>query len=379
MKFFKSFDRRQGYSLRAIGVLIILAISTLVPAFASAAELTERSIALSSSAAGSTDVTYTVNFTAVQAAGAFVVDFCSNSPVIGDTCTAPSGFDASGATSGDATVTGSTSKLVATDTITAGENVSVAISGINNPSASGPLYARIVSYDTTTDADAYTSTTPPNSGTGELDGGGVAMEINNSIGVSGTVMESMTFCVSGASITTDCGSTIAPTLKLGQTVGSTIALVPSAVSTGTIYTQISTNASSGAVISLKSDATGCGGLILAGSPTQCYITPATSGGITAGQPKFGVETGTVSTTGTDPSGTLEPATGSIYNNSNYLLHYVSGDASGVTSTYGDPFLDTAGAPDNNQNMPITFGASVSNSTPAGNYSADLSLIATSKF
>jgi hypothetical protein len=379
MKFFKNFDRRQGYSLRAIGVLIILAISTLLPAFASAAELTERSIALSSSAAGSTDVTYTVAFTAVQAAGAFVVDFCSNSPVIGDTCTAPTGFDASGATSTGPTIVGSTSKFVATDTITAGENVSVAVSGITNPSASGPLYARIVSYDTTTDADAYTSTTPPNTGTGALDGGGVAMEINNSIGVSGTVMESMTFCVSGTSITTDCGATTAPTLKLGQTVGSTVALVPSAVSTGTIYTQISTNASSGAVVSLKSDATGCGGLILAGSPTQCYITPATSGGITAGQPKFGVETGTVATTGSDPSGTLEPASGSIYNNSSYLLHYVSGDATGVTSTYGDPFLDTAGAPDNNQNMPITFGASVSNSTPAGNYSADLSLIATSKF
>jgi hypothetical protein len=61
------------------------------------------------------------------------------------------------------------------------------------------------------------------------------------------------------------------------------------------------------------------------------------------------------------------------------MGYVSGDATGVTSTYGDPILDTAGAPVNNMGMPLTFGASAANDTAAGLYSADLSLIATGKF
>jgi hypothetical protein len=60
------------------------------------------------------------------------------------------------------------------------------------------------------------------------------------------------------------------------------------------------------------------------------------------------------------------------------MNFVDG-TTGVTSTYGDSLLDTANLPVNNKNVQITFGASVSNLTPAGLYSADLSLIATGKF
>ncbi|MGH7218550.1 MAG: hypothetical protein ACREGE_03870, partial [Candidatus Microsaccharimonas sp.] len=68
-----------------------------------------------------------------------------------------------------------------------------------------------------------------------------------------------------------------------------------------------------------------------------------------------------------------------YSDSIFKLNFVSGNASGVTGPYGDPVLDTAGAPANNKNAQITFGASIANDTPAGLYSADFSLIATGKF
>jgi hypothetical protein len=71
--------------------------------------------------------------------------------------------------------------------------------------------------------------------------------------------------------------------------------------------------------------------------------------------------------------------GSGYNATTYAFNYVGTNLSGVTSTLGDPFLDTAGAPVNNQNMQLTFGATVTNATPAGNYSTSLSMIATGKF
>jgi len=362
-------------------------MTSLLPIFASAAQVTDRSIALTSSSASATSVTYTVNFTSAAAAGAFVVDFCSNSPVIGDTCTAPTGFDASSAastTSGFTDVTGATSQFVVAGTVGATTAITVDVTGIDNPTVSGPLYARIVTYDTKAHALLYSSTDPTDGSTiTPIDQGGIAMQINDTVGVSGVVMETMTFCVAGGVISQDCNltSNTAPILKLGETVGSTKALISTAISTGTIYTQISTNARTGAIISIKSNAAGCGGLLLAGDPTHCYIQPALTGGITAGQAKFGVKTGTaVATVGdSDANGTLEPVSASGYNASTYALNYISGDATGVTSIYGDPFLDTASGPINNMNMPITFGASVNNSTPAGTYSADLGMVATGKF
>ena len=57
--------------------------------------ITARRITLGSSEVGQTDVTYTANFTTgeISAFEAIVIDFCSDSPLIGAACTAPTGFD----------------------------------------------------------------------------------------------------------------------------------------------------------------------------------------------------------------------------------------------------------------------------------------------
>lgn len=379
----KLFDfKRIGYVAAVFAVLL----STVLPSLAFAAQITERSIQLSNSSVSATNVTYKINFKAAAAAataGAFVVDFCSNSPVIGQTCSAPGGFSAAGAASatvGFTDVEKTATKLVITGTIEAEDEVSVDVTGIVNPSAAAPLYARIVTFDTDAHADAYTSTVP---GAGKIDEGGVAMSITPTVGVSGAVLESLTFCVAKNAISLNCNlaGNEAPTLKLGETVGDSVALIPTALSTGTLNTQISTNALSGAVVRLKSSATGCGGLLRAGAPSACDIAPALTGDIAIGEPKFGVKTATATDTiGYDDAiGAFQPVTGSGYNNSTYALNYIGTNATGVTSTFGDPFLDTDNAPANNKNMQLTFGASVSNSTPAGMYSTDLSLIASGKF
>ncbi len=382
MDIVNSFKRRIGHKFAVFASLLALVLATIVPGLASAAQLTARSIALSSSSKAATAVTYTVGFTAIGAAGAVRVDFCSNSPLASDACTAAAGFTAASAastTSGVTAVAGAATNVVATDPITAGA-VSIVLTGIDNPTAAGPLYARIITFDTAAHASAFVpGTTAVDSTAGVVDYGGAAISITDSVGVSAAVQESMIFCVSKTTITADCGSTTAPTVALGETVGSSVALVPTAVSTGSIYTQISTNASGGAVVNLKSNATGCGGLIRAGAPGSCDIGPALNAGITQGQAKFGVLATPATDTGTSPSGTFETKPSTFYNGTTYAMNYVAGDATGVTSTYGDPFLDTAGAPANNKNMQLTFGASVTNSTPAGNYSADLSLIATGTF
>jgi len=392
MRSFRILNRRAGL----VGAVSALLLGFVVAPFASAATVTTRSIALSSSTKAATGVSAEVKFTSVAAAGAFVLEFCSNTPLIGEACTAPTGLVVNTATSATSGFT-DTSTLTAdepnarviTGTIGATTAITVDLAGITNPTNAGTIYARIVTYDTKAHAQAYTSATGL-SDANAIDNGGIALSITDKIGVSAAVLESMTFCVTGAvapGADCDLTGTSAPTLKLGENTGGVIALDAQHLSTGDIYTQISTNAVGGAIVNLKSNTDGCGGLVRAGAASNaagCGIAPA---GVdssftpsSAGTAKFGVKTATAVGVGSNFNGTFQPYSpgGPIYNSTNYNLKYVAGDGSGVTSTYGDPFLETTG-PANNMGMTLTFGASIANNTPAGLYSADLSLIATGKF
>ena len=372
---------------RYVVAALLVAFSVLVPALASAAQLTNRSIEMSTSTKGAT-ANYNIQFTATTGAGSAVIDFCDNSPLLGQSCNttgALAGFSLTSATVGggftkDATSTAT--KLVVTGTISSG-TVTIPVTNVTNPSAAGSIYARIVTYSGT-DATTYTSTAPG----AHADDGSVALSITEGIAVSGDVLETLSFCVSATDPTANCGGTTSPTLKLGETSGGVTALQAGTVSSGSLYTQISTNAVNGAVVRLKSNASDCGGLVRAGATSNaagCGILPALNTDVTAsGGAKFGVKTNTAAAASgaTNANGVLQPFdTGGspYYGNSAYALRYVAGNASGVTSVYGDEFLDTNNAPVNNQNMKLDFGATISNDTPAGSYSAGLSLIATGKF
>lgn len=372
MKSFVILFNRKAVFFAVVGALLL---SIILPVIASAAQLTQRSIALSSSSKSATGVTYEVKFTSDGAAGAVVIDFCSNTPLIGETCTAPTGFNAAGADNGT-TINATASTVTVTQAITASTATTITLTGITNPSVVGPVYARIITYDTDVNAANYVATETAADDTARVDEGGASILITDTIGVSGAVLESMTFCVSGAAISDGCVGVTAPTLKLGQQVGDIFALVPGTHSEGSIYTQITTNAASGAVVSLKSNTLGCGGLVRAGA-TNCDISPALNTDVTDldTTAKFGIKT----TAATGGTGALQPVTTSIYSPTAFKMNWVVGDTTGVTSTFGDPFLDTNGLPATNKNMELKFGASVVNETPAGLYSADLNLIATGKF
>lgn len=386
MSSIRSYGRRVG-SLFAVAALALATITPgLVPSFASAAQLTERSIALSTSASKATGVSYTVTFTPDADADLFVLDFCSNSPLINTACTSPAGFTVASATTPttDVTITGidaNTTKLTAD--LNADNPITVELANVRNPDASGPLYARILSY-TTANAAAYTNATTLGS---YEDNGSAAISITDKIDVSGAVLESMTFCIAGptmngsndptpTTIGANCtGSLPAPTLKLGKKVGDIVAL-DNEVSTGSLYGQISTNAASGAIVNLKSSTAGCGGLLRQGSgpgsASNCDIAPALKTGIANGEAKFGAKV--VATTDVNALIGLND-----YNADTFVMNYASNQLSGVTSTYGDPFFSTNAKPVSNQNLEVIFGAATAPNTPAGNYSAELSLIATGKF
>jgi hypothetical protein len=389
MNILKTMKDRTGNIIVSAALLLAVTLPGFISTYASAAQITSRSIALSSSSADASGVTYQVNFTAPSAGGAFAVLFCDSAsgPLAGTSCTAPTGFSTASAASTSSGVTGVThpgaNYFIVADAYSAASVLSIDVTGIHNPTSAGPLYARISTYATTGNATTDMAATGTSQGVLGVDNGGVAISITNTIGVSGAVLESLTFCISGASIANaDCATTTAPVLKLGETVGSTVALVPGTISTGNLYTVISTNAASGAVVNLKSSTLGCGGLVRVGV-ANCDIKPALAAGITTSDAKFGVK----AAAGTDPvlsgAGATTPSgaftTLGSYNGTTYAMNWITGDGTGVTSTYGDPFLTTSGAPANAKQMQLTFGVGVTNQTPAGLYSADLGLIATGTF
>ena len=98
----RTLNRRAG-SVFAVAALVL---STALPGLASAATVTERSIELDNTTVNATGVKYLVNFkTATAGTGAFLVDFCSDTPVIGEACATPTDFDTQGVTATGGTVT----------------------------------------------------------------------------------------------------------------------------------------------------------------------------------------------------------------------------------------------------------------------------------
>lgn len=393
-------NRQSVFTLVAAFTMML---PVFLPAFVSAAPISGHSITPStpsiSAPAGS--VEYEVKFMPAANAAAFVIDFCTNSSLIGQGCDAPAGLSVAAATSSTSGVTVLDSAdamdantLVVQKAIVTGVAENITFTGITNPNTAGAVYARIATYGTTGAAGDYESNIP---GT-FVDNGSVAMYFNTDISVSGTVLETMTFCVAGGEVplTANCanlGSLDAPTIELGEDEGGVTALRANAVSSGVLQTQINTNAAGGVVIRLKSSAD-CGGLKLAGSPAGegCHIAAAGGAGdannnnIVAGEARFGVMPAVAvplaGATGTYLPFSVDPDNPSpYYLTTRYSFNYDSGSptTNGVTSTFGDPFLYTANAPATGQNMQITFGASIADNTPAGAYSTNLSMIAVGKF
>lgn len=368
----------------AMSVLVVSA--TFLPAVASAQEqATGSSIEMSSSSPLMPDTRYTVKFTPASNASAFAIYFCKNSPLIGQSCTEPADMVVTGAassTEGFTNVNGADNRIIVGGSITAEEEVTVEITGIKNSSEVGQFYARIVTYDTVEHAGLGTATVL---GEGAKDRSSVALAITPTVGVSGTVLETMLFCISAEAIGANCKEETVtdPVLVLGELSGGVTALVPGVISEGNLYTQITTNAASGATVWLKSTAVQCGGLLLAGAPAgTCHIQPAGENDIDEDtiDARFGVKTASATDApeATGTTGTIQPAVGSIYKNSEFALNYVN-ETEGITSTFGDKFLDTNGLPVSNKNMMLTFGVKITNDTPSGTYSTDLGLIATGKF
>lgn len=375
-----------GQAVFVMALAAAMVIASAITSIVSAASLVDRSITPTSSAAGATGVEYTVEFTPETDAGAFVIEFCDNTPLLGQSCVAPSGFSVADAETTTANVTlveasQTANKLVATKAMTADAKETMVFTGVTNPSDVGSIYARIVTYTDSAAAEGYVSDNP--SAVAEpIDSGSVAMYFTSSVAVSGNVLETLMFCVSSEEIEANCAGANSPaTLELGETDGGVTALQAGVVSTNVLHVQMNTNASSGAIVHLKSSAQ-CGGLQRQGTD-ECDIAAAMQQDIDGSAALFGIKLagaqGGANAVGSLVPAIVAPDVEPYYSTEEFAFRYDDTHARGVTSPFGDPFLDTAGAPATNQNMELTFGATITNETPAGTYSTDLSMIAVGKF
>ncbi len=455
--------RKISYIVTAV-VLFVAALPLVQHGNARAAQLTLRSIQLSDSSPSNgtitsgvgsgLNVTYKVSFKTVTTANSMVIDFCQEDPLIGDTCSTPTGMsvasaDIDPASTGDITSAGWTISGVdapnphimlakgSGSPIAANTQENFNIRHITNPNSvraasKGTFYARIYTFATTTYGDGV-SKTYTNAGaasnSGYSDFGGLALSINYVITITARVQEALTFCVSGDdpnnwTTTGDCGdpavTSVAlngpPNVILGHGTPTAI-LDDSTIDYGNIWTQLSTNATHGAVVNMHSNIP-CGGLSADYAPgppaTGTCAIPAINGGantgpiaMTAGTAAFGVAINSYtpsSQAGPPAVGTVTPTapyydaahygfTGNAPTSSSSVYYGMDNTTAtgfnasfpsqstyngAVTGTFGSTVL-TANGPISRADARYTFAATAAITTPAGIYTANLSLIATGTF
>jgi len=384
---------RLAYGISAV---LLLGVA-LVPAFSSKAfaygQVGARYVKMNSSAQAATSVTYEIGFTvatagAVQGVG---VDFCSNSPILGDTCTAPSGF-----TVGAGTTTGSVTGMTGTwsgaagqsgrtllltlgtpgGTASAGAAATFTLTTATNPNTTNTsFYARIYTFATAAAVGTWNTANSGGASTlGVVDAGGVALSTANQITVTAKVQETLTFCVYTGANCAAGGTAVA----LGDTNGVLSTAGPFVDKT-TKY-DVATNAggaSPGVTIRFKAPTLTSG----ANTINAIGATPATS---LAGSNQFGlcsyVASGANLTidamyAGAGCSGTTQTAgTGSTGGAGSVPFAL---DTGSTATTFGDDLATaTAGASSTGQ---IAYLGNVSATKAAGVYTSTFNFVATGTY
>ncbi len=380
---------------RPLGVVSAVAfiaalVSGVLPGTVSAGQVTSRSITMGSSAASATSVTYTVTFTPATTVGHpdVILDFCSNDPLIGDSCTATAGTDVPDFTSAAAsgwtvTTIGSNRGIKLTTSsvdFTAATPVTITVTGVTNPSDTASFYGRILTY-ATGGAGANTSVSPGS----YTDYGGVALSTVANISITSKVFETLSYCVFQSS----CGTP--PALTLGDATTGALDIANAYVNDNAQYT-IATNAASGAVVVMRGNT-----LCRSGTPSNCNTgsssvytitgvggTAATS---SAGSEQFGFCADTTGASGglaaqapyDDTINNCHSglSTGTYSGSSKFGLNDTT-SSGGTNNASGSTVLQSTGAISSYTGT-FAFLGNISATTEAGIYSTSLNTVATGTF
>lgn len=346
--------------LRWLLAVLILTASLLPVGIARAGTLTARKLTLSTSAVN-TSGTWTFEFTtsATTALNGVAFQVCDTPS---GTCNIPGSWTNSGSAAGTITGigTGFTLDNAAgflriknnANATTVTNPVSIAFNTVTNPNSTGTFYVRITTYS----GDDYTSA---------VDTGAVASSTANQITLTGTVDESLTFCV-GVTVTSNCSSTTGPAASwiASSTFSSAVAR------TATSQFAAATNAESGYAVTVSGSTLTCDSTSSPScSPSQSISALASQTASSAGTEQFGfnLRANTAPATfGADKSG------GSASVNTNYntanQYRFVAGDTIASHTNTTDFTVFTAG-----------YIANISALTEAGQYKTTLTFVCTPTF
>lgn len=368
-------------------VLAMVLPALVINSRVNAAQVEQRSIDISTSEANATGVTYSVSFDTATTSNlnGLVVQFCSDSPIIGETCSTAAGdvpdmgatptvTNQSGATFtvDGANSDGDTLVLTGTNTsVPSGTTVSFDITGVTNPDTPNvSFYGRIVTYATAAGAQSYAAGTP---GT-HVDDGGIAMSTAEQITVTARVQERLEFCVgdSDANASNDCSDISGNDVDLGV-------LTPGAANYASVnpiddtqigHARLSTNAFNGAAIQYYATELQVSGATCSGTTTtdQCInekTTAAANIAASASTEEWGMAVTSVIDDGATTGQELTVA--SNYDNQYHM------------TTLASTSLASSSSIVDNEQLEIDFGATPHTTTPTGVYSSTLTFVATGTF
>lgn len=346
------FSRLSKFSA-AFVLAFVMTLNVLSHASA-AGVVTERSVAMSTAAAGATGASYTFSFKPFTTGniGSIKIDICDTADT-SNSCTHASSaanFSGSSATLGSTTIPGSgwaigalaqyTLKAAATSasSATSGVAYNIVFSNLTNPdAANSTFFLWITTYQTT----SY--------GT-QVDTGTVAASTAGQITVTGTIYETLTFTLTSA------------TVSLTSTGGSGV-LVTGQDNTGTSTMQASTNAAHGYNITIGAGSTAD---LTSGSNHISALSSPTAHSVNASQFGLNLVDNATPNVGSNPSsGSGSAATG-----------YATADS--FKYAPGDTVASSSGA-SNTTTFTVSYLANVSASQAAGVYSATVDYICTPIF
>ena len=361
MKKTKNHTSYSSKTLRlTMALALVLAIATPHRVFA--AQLTSRKLALSTSA-GNTAATWTFTFTpsVTTALNGITFQVC-DAP--SGTCNIPGSWTNGGSAFSTLTYNGSSQSGWSLDNATGYLRIK---NNSSSATANGPIVTTFntVTNPNTTNATFYVRilTYTGDDYTGGLDSGVVAAATSQQITLTGTMDESLVFCV-GAS-----GANCSAITSSGGAV-SFGTFSSAATTTATSKMLASTNAGSGYVITVNGSTLTCsacsGTPTIAAMGTQSANGAATTSSIGTAQFGMNLRANATPSVGTDKTG----------GSGDYGTNY--GTADNFRFFTGDSVANSTGATD-----ATTFTASyivnVPGSQAAGSYSAVLTYIATATF
>lgn len=287
--------------------------------------------------------------------GSVTFEFCSNSPIIGDPCTAPNGLDLSsvslssqsgttGFTLNGAVSTANMLVISRTPAVPAGAAASstYVFTNVQNPSTVGSYYVRIQTYSTS-NASGFA-----------VEDGGVVFALTEPISINTEVPPYLLFCAAVTITGTDCDSATSFFIDFGE-FSKTSAKAASSEMVG------ATNAPYGYGIFLAGTTLTSGNNLIPPLLTQTTSAPGTS--------QFGLNLTANSNPaiGAGPSGPGTAPVTSQYATPNQF-RFVAGDAVVSTPTTSDV-----------RKFTVSYLTNVATTQPGGVYATTVSYIALANF